>query len=98
MNITDFVAENNDEIDIDKIKKTDEFKTIEESDLIEKFLTNYGNLSEEELLKKMLSIVAEKKKDGSFDAEKIKSLVNKIEPLLNDEQKAKMKNLLNFVV
>ena len=101
MNITDYASTQNKLTDsVEKISKTEEFKSVENdySDLVEKFLANFGKMSEEELLAEILKIVAEKKKDGSFDREKIKSIVEKIAPLLNDEQRAKMKNLLNFVV
>jgi len=100
MNISDFKADNSqDEWDIEKIKQSEEFHSVESeySDLIEKFLLNYGKMSEEELMAEMLKIVAEKKKNGTFDANKVRTLADVLTPFLNNEQVAKMKNLLNFL-
>lgn len=101
MDITEFKPDKQEKekINVDKIKQTQEFQDVEReySDIIEKFLSNYGSMSEEELLAEILKIVAEKKKDGTFDAEKIHKMANVISPLLSPEQDAKMKNLLNFL-
>ena len=76
--------------DFDKVKN-------EYGDMIELFLTKYGEMSEEELIKEMLGLIAQKKREGTFDATKIREAANKISPLLTDEQRLKMQSLLNYL-
>ena len=63
----------------------------------EEFVSKYGEMSEAELMSEMLKLVAEKKKDGTFDAEQIKLVAEQVAPLLDDEQRGKMYNLLKFL-
>ncbi|MBR4270568.1 MAG: hypothetical protein IKQ31_02710 [Clostridia bacterium] len=76
--------------EMDKVK--DEY-----GNMVELFLSKYGEMSEGELIKEMLKIVTKQKRDGTFDAEKIKQAAEKIEPLLSEEQRAKMQNLMLFL-
>ncbi len=76
--------------ELDKVK--DEY-----GDMVELFLTKYGDMSEEELVKEMLKIVASQKRNGTFDAQKIRMAAEKIAPMLSEEQRVKMLNLLNYL-
>ena len=85
--------------DFEKIIETDEFKQVENEygDTVRDFLSKYGEMEENELLAEMLRLIAEKKAEGTFDAEKIKALATQIAPLLNAEQQEKMYNLLKYL-
>ena len=90
---------NNANADFEKIIETDEFKQVENEygDTVRDFLSKYGEMEESELLAEMLRLIAEKKAEGTFDAEKIKALATQIAPLLNAEQQEKMYNLLKYL-
>ena len=85
--------------DFEKIQETKEFKKVEENygDFVKDFVDKYGQLSEQDLLAEMLKLVATKKAEGNFDAEKIKQMAGAISPLLDQEQKQKMENLLKYL-
>lgn len=110
MNIKDFGYQNptnptknddnpNKKYDFEEIKKTKEFKAVEDEygDFVKDFLNNYSQKSESELIQEILKLIAQKKAEGTFDADKIKQLAKVIEPLLDDEQKAKMYTLLKYL-
>ncbi len=82
-----------DKIPEDVLKKTEE----DYSDLIDLFMSKYGTMSEDELIQEMLKLINEKKKNGTFDARKIRDLASKVAPFLTDEQIAKMYQLLNYL-
>ncbi len=65
--------------------------------LAEEFLKKYGSMDESQLLDEMLKLIKKQKQEGKFDAEQIKKAAMQIAPLLNDEQRAKMLNLLNYL-
>lgn len=96
MSIRDFSADN---ANLDDITDSEEFKQVENDygDLVKDFVSKYGEMSEAELMSEMLRLVAQKKKEGTFDAEKIKQVASQVAPLLEPEQRAKMYNLLNFL-
>ncbi len=109
MNIKDFSA-NETKIDnqqqnkkipknIEEITETDDFKKVENEygDFIQDFVSKYGQMEEQDLLTEMLKLIAEKKAEGDFDAEKIKQIANQIAPLLEPEQQEKMYNLLKYL-
>ena len=90
---------NKDAQNFEKIIETDEFKQVESEygDTVRDFLSKYGEMEEGELLAEMLGLSAEKKAEGTFDAEKIKALATQIAPLLNSEQQEKMYSLLKYL-
>ena len=102
MNITDFKptqqSTNTPKDDLGNISNDDLNKVKDEyGDLVTFFLSKYGNMDEEELVGEMLKIVAKKKQEGTFDAGKIRQVANQIAPILNDEQRVKLQNLLNYL-
>ncbi len=64
---------------------------------MEDFINNYAGKSEPELMQEMLRLIAIKKKEGTFDAQKLRDLAKVVAPMLDDEAKAKMFGLLNFL-
>lgn len=83
----------------EKIIETDEFRQVENEygDTVRDFLSKYGDMEESDLIAEMLGLIAEKKAEGTFDAEKIKALATQIAPLLNAEQQEKMYSLLKYL-
>ncbi len=83
----------------EKIKETPEFKQVEADygDFVQDFVNNYGNMSEAELMQEMFKLIQQKKAEGTFDAQKIRELAQVVAPMLDDEQRAKMYNLLNYL-
>lgn len=102
MNIKDYCepgAANMDKNDFEEIKKSKEFQDIERDygDVVTDFINNYANKSEPELIQDLLRMIAAKKKEGTFDAQKLRDLAEVIAPLLDETARAKMYNLLNFL-
>lgn len=85
--------------DFEEIKKTKEFQEIERDygSVVEDFINNYADKSEPELMQDLLRLIAQKKKEGTFDAQKLRDLAKVISPMLDDEARAKMFGLLNFL-
>ncbi len=83
----------------EEIRNTDEFKQIENDygDAVRDFIANYSEKSEPELLSEMMRLIAEKKREGTFDAEKIKEMANSVAPLLTPEQREKMYSYMSFL-
>lgn len=67
------------------------------SDLVELFLTRYGDLSEEELISEMLKLIEQKKQEGTYNPTQLKELAKKVEPFLDYQQKQKMEELLKLL-
>ena len=104
MNIKDYKSTQTEEektlkSDFEELKNSQEFKDIEREygSVVEDFINNYASKSEPELIQDLLRLIAEKKKDGTFDAQKLRDLAEMIAPMLDDEMRAKMYNLLNFL-
>lgn len=104
MNIQDYNSakiekENITKDDFDEIKKTKEFQDIERDygGVVEDFINNYADKSEPELMQDLLRLIAQKKKEGTFDAQKLRDLAKVIAPMLDDDARAKMFGLLNFL-
>ena len=92
--IKDFKPQNaNDAPSQEQLNKTQD----DYSDLINLFLSKYGELSEDELVGEMLKLIQQKKEEGTYDGEQIKQLANKVKPFLNNEQKQRMDELLTLL-
>ena len=64
---------------------------------VEEMIEKFQNLSEAELITELLSLINEKKRNGTFNPQEIQNIANIISPLLNEEQREKMKNLLLLI-
>ena len=97
--IKDYVAKE-DELKTQKTEITQE--KLEEtqdnySDLIDLFLSRYGDMDENELIAEMLKLIDKKKQQGTYNPEELKMLANRVKPFLNAEQSAKMEDLLKYL-
>lgn len=81
------------EITQEKLKETQD----NYSDLIELFLSKYGNMSEDELIAEMLKLINQKKQEGTYNPEELKMLASRVKPFLNAEQTEKMEDLLKYL-
>ena len=66
-------------------------------DLVELFLNKYGSMDEDELISEMLKLVEQKKQQGNYDPDQLKMLARKVSPFLDDQQQAKMEELLKLL-
>ena len=66
-------------------------------DLIDLFLSKYGEMDEDQLIEEMLKLIEKKKQQGTYDKQQILELASKVAPFLNAEQRAKMEDLLKII-
>ncbi len=102
MNIREFSSQDTykkEQPNFEEIKNSKQFKEIEKDygDVVQDFINNYSNKSEPELIQDLLKLIAEKKRDGTFDIQKLRDMAEVLAPMLDEEQRAKMYNLLNFL-
>ena len=64
---------------------------------IDEMIGKFQNMSEAELITEVFKIINEKKKNGTFNPNDIDNLAKMISPLLNDEQKRKMEQLIQLI-
>lgn len=61
---------------------------------IEQLYNNYKNLNQEQLTEELYKNIAKQKNDGTFDFQKIQSIIQNVMPYLGEEQK---NNLLSIM-
>ena len=64
---------------------------------VEEMIEKFQNLSEAELITELFNLVNEKKRNGTFNPQEIQNIANIIFPLLSEEQREKMQNLLLLI-
>lgn len=64
---------------------------------VEDLIGRFQNMSEPELITELFKLINEKKQNGTFNPQEIDNIANIIAPLLNDEQREKMRNLLFLI-
>ena len=69
----------------------------EEERQVKESIARYKNLSHDQLMQEFLTRTAEMKRRGELSNENLNTLYLKLEPLLNEEQKTTLKNLLNKI-
>jgi len=73
-------------------------KTSEDyGDLVQEFMKRYGHMDEQQMMSELFKLIQQKKSEGTFDAEQIRKAATQIAPLLDENQRAYMYNLLNFL-
>ncbi|MBR1925389.1 MAG: hypothetical protein IJ837_00865 [Clostridia bacterium] len=100
MDIKDFskTTLHNEQSDKQSLKGVDLEKINSEyGDLVQEFMKRYGKMSEKQMLKEMFDLIQKKKREGTFDAQKIKEAANMVAPFLDEKQKEYMFNLLNYI-
>lgn len=64
---------------------------------VTKMFEKYKDKSESELMAELMKEASRGKRDGTFDAGKIRSFQESVAPYLTDEQREKMKNLISML-
>ncbi len=96
-NINDFVKEGqNNNLDEEQQKALDNLKQ-EYGPQIDDLIGRFQNMSEAELITEVFKIINEKKRNGTFNPQDIDNLAKIISPLLNEEQKKKMEQLIQLI-
>lgn len=67
------------------------------ADLVQEFMKRYGHMDQQQMMNELFKLIQQKKADGTFDAEQIRKAATHIAPLLDEEQRAYMYSLLNFL-
>ena len=60
-------------------------------------MRKYGNLGEDALISKLMEMVQEQKRNGTFDEVQLLGFVNTVSPHLNSQQRAKLESLLDML-
>lgn len=60
-------------------------------------INKYSNYSHNELMNEFIKKTARLKQSGQLNEAKVKEIYNYLEPMLNDEQKNNLKNLLKII-
>lgn len=84
MGFKNFDKENN--IDADNLSK--------QGKKVEKLYNHYKGMSEDELVSELFKYVSKEKENGTFDYDALCNMLEKISPFLSDEQKLKMKQIM----
>ena len=91
--IKDFKPTENKNPTQEDIKKTE----ADYGDLVELFLTRYGEMNEDELIAEMLKLIEKKKQEGTYNPTELKNLASRVKPFLDETQKQKMDELLKLL-
>ena len=60
-------------------------------------MRKYGNLGEDALISKLMEMVQEQKRNGTFDEVQLLGFVNTVSPHLNSQQRAILESLLGML-
>jgi len=66
----------------------------EETKNIENLYNKYKDQPEDQLINELLNTIAKQKKEGTFNYDALKSIIEKISPFLSKEQNLKIKEIL----
>lgn len=64
---------------------------------IDNLIDRFQNMNETELITEVFRIINQKKQNGTFDPNDIDKIASVISPLLDDEQRGKMEQLINLI-
>ena len=95
--IKDFVATDQSKKNENPTQQQLEKTKADYSDLIELFLSKYGDMDEDELIAEMLKLIEQKKQEGTYDPQQLKQLAQNVSPFLDNQQKQKMEDLLKLL-
>lgn len=105
MNLSDFSNKSIDELRgknkalDDAKKKAENLKQNDPEKLksVEDAYNHYSKLSQPELMQELLKQTNQQKADGTLDNSQIDNVYNSIAPMLNNEQKKNLDNLINII-
>lgn len=98
MNIKDYAKqEEPKKMDEKKFEENFQKTQKEYGNLADEFVKKYGQMNENEMLSELFKLINQKKADGTFDAQKIKEASIHIAPLLDENQREYMNNLLKYL-
>ena len=87
---------NNEHQDNKKVHTSNESKKYTHDDL-QKIIDEYSGLSEDRLMSEFLKLTLEKKRRGELSNSELEVLRNTLMPMLNNEQKIKLNQILEMV-
>jgi len=80
----------------------DESQTIDDlkeeyGEKFDEMISQYQNMEESELIGEVFKLVNKSKQEGTFNPTKLRNIAESLKPLLNDEQKEKLEQLLLLI-
>lgn len=66
-------------------------------DDVRKKAEEYAAKSDDELLKEIMKTASQGKANGTLNEEQLKAFAQSVSPMLNEEQKARLKNVLDMI-
>ena len=80
-----------------KGNETDKRQALKNLGVSEEKVERYGSMSEDELIGELMNSVREQKANNTFDPKQLETLVTMVSPRLNDEQRAKLNDLVRLL-
>lgn len=71
--------------------------TIENQNSINEMVGKYSGKSDDELMRELIEITAQKKSEGTLDSAQIDAVAANIFPMLNEEQAKRLQSILNAI-
>ena len=78
-------------------QNTDTQKEEQQTNKVEQLFNNYKDMNSNELMQELMKNVANGKRDGSFDFDKLKQSVEQVMPYLSQSQQQIVLNLLEQI-
>lgn len=80
-----------------KGNETDKRQALKNLGVSEEKVERYGSMSEDELIGELMNSVREQKANNTFDPKQLETLMTMVSPRLNDEQRAKLNDLVRLL-
>ncbi len=80
-----------------KGNENDKRQALKSLGVSEEKVERYGAMSEDELIGELMNSVREQKANNTFDPKQLETLVTMVSPRLNDEQQAKLRDLVRLL-
>ena len=95
--INDFIEKNQNFDMDDEQKQSFEDIKAKYGDDISNLIDKFHQMDESELITEIFRIINEKKQNGTFNPDDLDKIAEMIKPLLTEEQKMKMNNLIDLI-
>ena len=69
----------------------------QDSEVLDQAMGKYKDMNEEQLIAELMNAVKAAKADGSFDEEALQNFFDLVSPVLGDDQREKLHNLISVI-
>ncbi len=95
-NFSDYIKNNN-SASYNSDNKSNDINTIKTNEALQNKIDEYSRYSSDKLLSEFMKLTIEKKRKGELSDNELEKLKNTITPMLNNEQKKSLEELINMV-